>query len=160
MDGIDAALVDLSAAKPVIVATYASRFSPALHRQLEAAIRLDNPRAADLTALDCARLNIADPRAEFHWADALSFAPASPADHVVTNPPFHRGREGDPDIGRGFITAAASMLGPRGQLWLVANRHLPYESTLQDAFQSVEILGQTASFKLYTAARPRSSRKG
>ncbi len=30
---------------------------------------------ADLTALDCARRNITDPRARFHWADATRFRP-------------------------------------------------------------------------------------
>lgn len=52
------------------------------------------------------------------------------------------------------------MLSPKGQLWLVANRHLPYEATLQDAFRNVEIIGQTASFKLYIASHPRLPRKG
>ena len=115
---------------------------------------------ADHAALQAAKKNISDPRARFHWADARTFRPDARVDHVVSNPPFHQSRAADPGLGQAFIRAAASMLKPSGHLWLVANRHLPYESTLQDAFQSVDILGQTASFKLYTAARPRSSRKG
>ena len=115
---------------------------------------------SDHAALQAAKKNISDPRAQFHWADARTFQPAARVDHVVSNPPFHQGRAADPGLGQAFIRAGASMLKPSGHLWLVANRHLPYKSTLQDAFQSVEILGQTASFKLYTAARPRSSRKG
>ena len=115
---------------------------------------------ADHVALDDARHNITDPRARFHWADARSFRPDTPANHVVMNPPFHEGRAADPELGRAFIRAAAAMLTPKGQLWLVANRHLPYEPTLQDAFRDVQILGQTASFKLYTASHPRLPRKG
>ena len=115
---------------------------------------------SDHAAIEVAKANITDPRAHFHWADARTFRPEARVDHVISNPPFHQSRAADPGLGQAFIRAAASILKPSGHLWLVANRHLPYESTLQDAFQSVEILGQTASFKLYTAARPRSSRKG
>ena len=115
---------------------------------------------ADHAALEASRCNIDDPRARFHWADARTFRPDTPADHVVTNPPFHESRAADPGLGRDFIRAAAAMLAPRGRLWLVANRHLPYEATLQDAFKDVTTLGQTAAFKLYCASQPRSPRKG
>ena len=115
---------------------------------------------ADHAALEDARHNITDPRARFHWADARTFRPETLANHVVMNPPFHEGRAADPELGRAFIRAAAAMLAPKGQLWLVANRHLPYEATLQDAFRDVQTLGQTASFKLYIASHPRLPRKG
>ncbi len=115
---------------------------------------------ADHAALESARRNIQDDRARFHWADALSFRPKTPADHVVTNPPFHTGRTAEPALGQSFIRAAASMLARHGQLWLVANRHLPYEATLKEAFREVRLLSQTPSYKLYNASAPRSLRKG
>lgn len=109
---------------------------------------------ADLTALDCARENVTDPRAAFHWADATRFKPAKPADVVVSNPPFHTGRAGDPGLGRAFIRAAAAMLGPTGTFWMVANRHLPYEDTLAEAFREVESVDGTPGFKVIRAAKP------
>ncbi|QMU59520.1 MAG: methyltransferase [Boseongicola sp.] len=115
---------------------------------------------SDHAALEMARLNITDERAVFHWADAREFRPEALADHVVTNPPFHQGRSADPSLGRAFIASAAAMLTPRGQLWLVANRHLPYEQALEDAFSTVQTLGQTPSFKLFHAASPKRRRKG
>ena len=115
---------------------------------------------ADHAALDAARQNISDPRAAFHWADALTFRPDAAVDHVVTNPPFHTGRAAEPSLGQGFIRASASILKPRGHLWLVANRHLPYEKTLEAGFRSVRLLGQTAEYKLFTATQPRTPRKG
>ena len=114
---------------------------------------------ADHVALDCARTNISDPRAVFHWADALTFKPNQLADHIVTNPPFHTSRAADPALGQGFIRAAASMLSPKGTLWLVANRHLPYEKTLQDAFREIKSLGSTPQFKLYAAALPKKDKR-
>ncbi|MEM7320957.1 MAG: methyltransferase, partial [Pseudomonadota bacterium] len=84
---------------------------------------------ADHHALACARLNVKDRRAAFHWSDALNWEPAEPCDTVVMNPPFHISRAADPEIGRGFIATAARALKPAGQLWMVANRNLPYEAT-------------------------------
>ncbi|MEC7763095.1 MAG: methyltransferase [Pseudomonadota bacterium] len=109
---------------------------------------------ADLTALDCARDNVTDPRAVFHWADATAFRPATPADVVVSNPPFHTSRAGDPGLGRAFIKAAAAMLKPTGAFWMVANRHLPYEDALTAAFREVEEMGGTPGFKVVRAAKP------
>lgn len=113
---------------------------------------------AEADALACARLNIPDPRARFHWADATTFKPARPADAVVCNPPFHIGRDADPALGLAFITAAARMLAPHGTLWLVANRHLPYDATLATLFREVEVIGSDAAFRLTRASRPERAR--
>ncbi|MEX0348855.1 MAG: methyltransferase [Paracoccaceae bacterium] len=110
---------------------------------------------ADHTALDCARQNVTDPRARFHWADALNWTAPEPIDTVVMNPPFHTSRAADPALGRGFIAAAARALAPNGQLWMVANRHLPYEAALEAHFTRFEELGGDARFKIFNATRPR-----
>ncbi len=110
---------------------------------------------ADHAAIECAKRNISDTRAAFHWADALSWAPADAADAVVCNPPFHAGRAADIDLGRGFVRAAARMLSPRGALHMVANRHLPYEAVLVEQFNDVAEIAGDPSFKVFTARRPR-----
>ncbi|HGG04330.1 MAG TPA: MFS transporter [Aliiroseovarius sp.] len=111
---------------------------------------------ADHTALDCARRNVTDPRAAFHWDDATSWGKGLGLNFVVMNPPFHSGRTGDPDLGRAFIAAAAKILAPSGQLWMVANRHLPYETALNALFRHVSEAGGTSGFKVLHAVRPRS----
>lgn len=114
----------------------------------------------DLLALRSAARNVTDPRAQFHGADALTWQPPGLVDHVITNPPFHTGRAADPSLGQAFIKAAARMLKPKGSLWLVANRQLPYESTLEGAFRTVRPVAETSSFKIFTASQPRTPRKG
>lgn len=114
---------------------------------------------AEAASLECARRNIDDARVAFHWADARHFRPERPADHVVMNPPFHTGRDADPGLGRAFIAAAAACLAPSGGLWLVANRHLPYESVLNESFARVTELPGAPAFKLYHAQRPRRTRR-
>ncbi len=103
---------------------------------------------ADHAALACARLNVKDPRAVLHWEDATRWRPEAKLDCVVTNPPFHAGRSAEPDLGRAFIAAAAGMLKPGGQLWLVANRHLPYEAEMARCFARVEEMAGDARFKV------------
>lgn len=112
---------------------------------------------ADAVALGCARENLPDPRATFHWADATTFRPARLADWVVCNPPFHVGRAADPSLGLAFIEAAARMLAPHGTLWLVANRHLPYDRALTSLFREVADIGHDTAFRVTRAVRPQSS---
>ncbi|MGV6850474.1 MAG: class I SAM-dependent methyltransferase [Marinibacterium sp.] len=109
---------------------------------------------ADHRALECARANVTDARARFFWADALGWASEQPADCAVMNPPFHTNREADPELGRGFISAAARCLAPSGTLWMVANRHLPYEEALQSTFLRVDTFGSNKAFKMFRASRP------
>ncbi|KAA8610119.1 MFS transporter [Salipiger aestuarii] len=111
---------------------------------------------ADRTALDCAEKNIADPRARFHWANARTWAAPERLDAVVMNPPFHIGRAPDPALGRAFITAARKMLKPSGNLWLVANRHLPYESQLETDFRHFEEIAGNSRFKILHGYRPKA----
>lgn len=110
-------------------------------------------------ALECARRNVTDTRAHFHWADATDWAPAHKMDTVVMNPPFHIGRAAEPQIGQAFVASAARLLAPQGHLWMVANRHLPYEAELKTRFAQVEEMGGDARFKLFHAQRPLRKRR-
>jgi 16S rRNA (guanine1207-N2)-methyltransferase len=108
---------------------------------------------AERLALDCARRNVSDSRARFLWEDVTAGV-RGPYDGIVMNPPFHQGRDADPRLGRAFLEAAAKALTPSGQLWVVANRHLPYETALSALFRQVEEIGGDGGFKLLRAAQP------
>ncbi|MEL6682047.1 MAG: methyltransferase [Pseudomonadota bacterium] len=110
---------------------------------------------AEALSIECAKLNIIDPRAGFHWADANMFSPQTPYDGIVMNPPFHAGRASDPSLGRTFIRASARLLAPHGKLWMVANRHLPYEATMTECFRNVDIIGGNGAFKIFHATQPK-----
>lgn len=110
---------------------------------------------ADHAALTCARANVINPRAQFHWADAVTWRAPEPLDAVVMNPPFHTSRSAEPALGQGFIKSAAKNLSRHGSLWMVANRHLPYETTLTDTFADVEEVTGDNRFKVFHASRPR-----
>ena len=109
---------------------------------------------AEQVALTCARHNLPDPRAAFHWADVPSFRPDHLWRAVVMNPPFHTGRDAEPDLGLSFIRAAQRGLTPDGTLWLVANRHLPYAKALKTAFREVSEIGGDGTYRVTRAAYP------
>jgi 16S rRNA (guanine1207-N2)-methyltransferase len=47
------------------------------------------------------------------------------------------------------------MLAPNGSLWLVANRHLPYDAALADSFLVREDAGGDSAFRVIHATKPR-----
>ena len=110
---------------------------------------------ADARALALADENLADAGlpVHCHWQDVAAGVHER-FDAIVCNPPFHAlGRGERPDIGRAFIAAAAQALKPRGQLWLVANRHLPYEDALGTGFARVATVRQDGGFKIVHAVK-------
>jgi 16S rRNA (guanine1207-N2)-methyltransferase len=67
---------------------------------------------------------------------------------VLANPPFHTGRAAHSDVATRFIRDAATVLTPGGHLYLVANRHLPYERLVQEAFGSVATASGAEGYKV------------
>jgi 16S rRNA (guanine1207-N2)-methyltransferase len=108
----------------------------------------------DRRAVDAARRNLDDPRADLWWADALGPAvPLDALDFVVMNPPFHSGGDEDRALGGRFIARAHQALRRGGTLWLVANRHLPYEAALRSLFSTVHRRAEHGGYKVYEAQR-------
>jgi 16S rRNA (guanine1207-N2)-methyltransferase len=114
---------------------------------------------AENRALELARINLQNfpGRVHYRWHD-VSVGLLDAYDVIVTNPPFHAQRGIDrPDIGRRFITVAAESLRPGGSLWLVANRHLPYEAVLSEKFPIVRTVVQKHGYKIIEAVRAKAS---
>ncbi len=114
---------------------------------------------ADKRALTCAKQNVADERVAFHWADATTWGTGGTLDWIVMNPPFHTSRTPDASLGQDFIRSAARLLRPKGTLILVANRHLPYETTLSSCFANVAELDGDNRFKVLQADQPKAADK-
>lgn len=104
----------------------------------------------DRRAIEVSRRNVTDPRAEIVWADARQSG-LKDLDFVVSNPPFHEGGGEDKSLGQAFIRAAAAALRKGGALWIVANRHLPYEAILAESFAKVRLVGEGGGYKVFEA---------
>lgn len=113
---------------------------------------------AEARAMEPARQNLAracrdsgrQAAFDVHWHDVTQGLPAR-YDAIISNPPFHQGRADLPALGRSFIDTAANALQPHGRLWLVANRHLPYEATLASRFNEVRSVALQDGFKIIEA---------
>ncbi len=112
---------------------------------------------AEARALALAKRNLSSFEAQaaigYRWHDVTTGVPEQ-YDFIVTNPPFHTQSRADrPDVGRRFIAVAAESLKPGGRLYLVANRHLPYEAVLNASFGDVRVLGDRDGFKVIEAIK-------
>lgn len=132
--------------------------SDALLRRNPGIVALDL-HEAEARALAMARHNLAGQAQRvalgYLWHDVTAGL-VQRYDVIVTNPPFHApGRAERPDIGRRFIAVAAEALNPGGRLWLVANRHLPYEAVLDEAFGQARIVAERDGYKVVEARKAR-----
>lgn len=118
--------------------------------KLESLLLIDSDRRA----VEAARRNIDDPRATILWGDVRTAAiePGS-LDFVIMNPPFHDGGSEDKQLGQAFIRRAADVLRRSGTLWLVANRHLPYEKVLAEVFKTSPSRADTGGYKVFEARK-------
>ncbi len=107
----------------------------------------------DRRAVEAARRNLTDPRARHLWADVRTLDSLTDLDFVVANPPFHDGGAEDRALGQAFIDRAAKSLRTGGMLWMVANRHLPYEAGLKSAFKVVRAVVEGESYKIIEAKK-------
>ncbi|MBM3203480.1 class I SAM-dependent methyltransferase [Candidatus Woesearchaeota archaeon] len=115
---------------------------------------------AENRALAAARLNLATMHPaidlHYHWCNLLPESGVGAErserfDCIVMNPPFHTGKASRPELGQAFIRSAAARLKPRGVLYLVANRHLPYEDTLNRSGLHGECLNAAQGYKVILA---------
>ena len=74
-------------------------------------------------------------------------------DVIVTNPPFHAGVRTTSAVAIRMISEAPSHLVAGGEMWLVANRFLDYQTPLRDAFARAEVVSEDNKFRVYRARR-------
>ncbi len=112
---------------------------------------------ADYNALKAAKEHLKHKTAScpihFYWHDLVHEPITDLYDTIISNPPFHTQQTTDISLGQNFIIKAAKYLKPGGNLLLVANRHLPYETLLKDIFRTVLIHEEAHGFKVIEARR-------
>jgi 16S rRNA (guanine1207-N2)-methyltransferase len=106
---------------------------------------------ADFNALNLAKNNVNDQRVKFYWCDALKWDAPKLLDFIIMNPPFHYLGKAMPSLGVDFIKVASRNLKKSGTLWMVANKHLPYEDAINDHFSSFAELSGSKKFKVIRA---------
>lgn len=111
---------------------------------------------AEARSLECARLNLQPFETRvglgYFWQDVTTGI-QGPYDFIISNPPFHLGREEARALGQSFIEIAAKSIKQNGRFYMVANRHLPYEASLEKYFSKVSVLVMQDGFKVFEAIK-------
>ncbi|WP_100657741.1 class I SAM-dependent methyltransferase [Alteromonas flava] len=74
-------------------------------------------------------------------------------DNIITNPPFHSGKQTNYGITERFIATANSHLQVGGQLYLVANRFLPYPDLIDQHLRRQADVAKSGKFTVYKASK-------
>ncbi|KHL71038.1 50S rRNA methyltransferase [Pseudomonas flexibilis] len=83
---------------------------------------------------------------EIRPGDGLAEQPAGSLDLVLCNPPFHQQQVVGDFLAWRMFQQAKRALTPRGELWIVGNRHLGYHVKLKRLFEGVEQVAATPKF--------------
>jgi 16S rRNA (guanine1207-N2)-methyltransferase len=98
--------------------------------------------------------------AEVRLSDSVAAVRDVRFDVVVTNPPFHQGRQTDYAVAHQFIRDAAAVLQRRGRLYVVANRFIRYEEQISEHFHQVDVVYEDNFYRVLLAVRPKKSQGG
>lgn len=96
------------------------------------------------TALNAARLGV---EVDVLPSDGLAQV-SGRYDFIITNPPFHTGKDTDYRFARNLFEEGKRKLTAGGRIWLVANRQLPYEGWAAEHFSRVNVVAQEQGFKV------------
>jgi 16S rRNA (guanine1207-N2)-methyltransferase len=91
--------------------------------------------------------------AQVRPSDVLDGITTERYDMILSNPPFHAGKEVDYAMAQAFIGHAQYLLPPGGRLVLVANRFIRYDRLMKDAFGNVNRLVETGKFHVLESIR-------
>ncbi len=87
-------------------------------------------------------------------ASSMFEAATAPYDLILSNPPFHSGRDTDRSVTRKLIDGARHHLSENGSLQIVGNRFLSYDSLLSEYYGYVRTLAKDNDYAVYEARRP------
>ncbi|WP_392563866.1 16S rRNA (guanine(1207)-N(2))-methyltransferase RsmC [Orbus wheelerorum] len=73
-------------------------------------------------------------------------------DLIISNPPFHDGKETNYNAAETLIRESKNHLKINGKLCIVANSFLPYPKLLAEQFKHVDVIAHTTKFKVYLAS--------
>ena len=92
-------------------------------------------------------------KAQFHVTDNLNDLPTGSADLVLINPPFHQERGQGDQVALHMFRESKTVLKQRGELWIVANRHLGYHIQIDRLFGNCRTITGNRKFVILKAVK-------
>ena len=109
---------------------------------------------SNLNALNCSRINISNLKAKFFWKDIeIEDLNLKNYDHVIMNPPFHKGKKFVHTLVSIFLKTAEKILSRNGTLWMVHKKELKYEYLINDLFNNFEYIYTNKGYKIIRAVK-------
>lgn len=139
-------IVDLGCGNGVLGVTMARRWPDTVVELF------DVSDLAVATARRTAKLNGLGDDVQVRVADGLELVGDGEADLVISNPPFHQDHAIDAHLTDRLLKDAARALGGRGDLVVVAQRHLNLHTRLKRWFGSVDAVSKHPSFVVLRAS--------
>lgn len=110
----------------------------------------------DYLAVAAARENLSRNRvhnASVISSDGMEAVSTQRYDRILSNPPFHAGKEVEYDIAHTLIAHARQLLNQGGGLLLVANRFIRYDRLMMELFGNVRKVAETGKFHVLESIR-------
>jgi 16S rRNA (guanine1207-N2)-methyltransferase len=111
---------------------------------------------ADLYAVESAIRNVSLNKimlARVLPADILDGISNEKYDYILSNPPFHTGKDVDYLIAETFIQHSWHCLNPGGKLQIVANRFIPYDRLMKRVYSNLKIVTQTGQYHVLSSIK-------
>jgi 16S rRNA (guanine1207-N2)-methyltransferase len=115
---------------------------------------VDNAKAAVDLAKENAALNGVQ-NAEVLLGDGYGPVEGRKFDVIVSNLPAHRGHQVDTSAAERFIAQAPAHIRDQGEVWVVANKALPYELPASRSFREVRQAATNGRFKVLVCRGPK-----
>jgi 16S rRNA (guanine1207-N2)-methyltransferase len=122
---------------------------------LSAALLKTNPEADvtlfdnDALAIRCASQNV--PGATARLGSKMADLTDIEVDLILSNPPFHYGKEQDFSALEDLCMSAPKLLSKGGVIRMVVQRTAPAQRFLERAFGSAQVIGENKSFRIWEA---------
>ena len=111
---------------------------------------------SNLYAVDAVTKNLAMKNikgAKVYPSDVLGALPSKEFDLILSNPPFHSGKDVNYHIAEAFIEQSYSALNPGGKILFVANQFIQYDRIVRKYFSNVASPARNQRYHLLSATK-------
>ncbi len=108
----------------------------------------------NFSAINAAKLNVLDRRATFKWLNIEVLKKfKTKYDHIICNPPFHKGPHKKIDLLQSFINCSAQILKKNGSAWMVFISDIGVENYIENAFGNFKLIERDRHYKVYEMSK-------
>ena len=142
-------VIDLACGNGVLGLVYSAKFNPSSILFSDESYQAI--QASEINFVEWARaehINTNQTKAQFRVDNSLERQDEEFVDLIICNPPFHQQNSVSTTMATALFKDAWRCLTNRGEMWVVANRHLGYHVVLRRFFNNCRVAASTNKFVL------------